>query len=163
MALKSDELRSRLAGQRWTAQNIVLNAEVSTLPDRLDFLTQSPHLRAVLRSTAAFCGADFGALRVADLGCLEGGFSLAFAQRGAEVLGVEGRAENVDKCLLLRDHFALPNLKFAKADVKDFTRERFGEFDVILAMGILYHLDSPVSWLRQVGEATRSVLFVESH
>jgi hypothetical protein len=36
-------------------------------------------------------------------------------------------------------------------------------FDAVLALGILYHLDSPAAWLRQVSAATRKVLIVDSH
>lgn len=163
MSLTTEELRSRLARQRWTAQNIVLNAEVSTLPGRPDFLEQSPHVRAVVRTVESFFGADLRGLRIADLGCLEGGYSLALARRGADVLGIEAREENVDKCLLLQEHFAMPNLRFQQGDVKNFARSRFPEFDIVLALGILYHLDDPVSWLRQLGEVTRALLLVESH
>ena len=99
---------------------------------------------------------------MADLGCLEGGFSLAFAQLGAEVVAIEARAENFEKCRLVQEHFGLPNLRFVQGDVKDFDRARYGDFDVVLALGILYHLDDPVAWLRQVAGATRAVLYVET-
>jgi SAM-dependent methyltransferase len=163
MPLSTDELRARLANQRWTAQNIVLNEEVSTIPERPEFLAQSPHVKAVLRTVTSFFGKDLRGVRMADLGCLEGGYSLAFARLGADVVGIEARKENIEKCRLLEAHFAMPNLRFEQADVKELTRDRFGEFDVVLALGILYHLDSPVSWLRQVGQVTRALLLVEGH
>jgi SAM-dependent methyltransferase len=102
-------------------------------------------------------------LRVADLGCLEGGFSLALAQRGMNMLGIEARRKNLEKAQLLKVHFETTNLEFLCDDVKNFSRERFGMFDIVLALGILYHLDQPVAWLRQIAEATSGVLVVESH
>jgi len=102
-------------------------------------------------------------LRVADLGCLEGGFSLALAQRGMNMLGIEARRKNLEKAQLLKEHFETTNLEFLCDDVKNFSRERFGMFDIVLALGILYHLDQPVAWLRQIAEATSGVLVVESH
>lgn len=163
MPLSTEELRARLAARPWTAHNVVLNAEVSTLPGAIDFVEENGIVRAVRRTVESFLGADLRGVRIADLGCLEGGFSLAFARRGAEVLGIEARPENVEKCRLLEEHFALPNLRFDRADVKEFSRERFGAFDVVLALGILYHLDDPVGWLARLGEATEALLVVETH
>src|SRR5262249_37408365 len=51
----------------------------------------------------------------------------------------------------------------ACADVKEFTRDRYGDFDVVLCLGLLYHLDRPVAWLQQAAAATRAVLIVDTH
>ncbi len=163
MPLSTEMLRERLAGQHWTAHNIRLTSELMTLPNQPDFMDTDLRLRAILRILGLLYRTGLVKLRIADLGCLEGGFTLALAQRGASVIGVEARAANLDKARLLKDHFGLPNLEFLLGDVKDFTREGFGEFDVVLALGILYHLDDPLAWLRQVAEATRGVLLVDSH
>jgi SAM-dependent methyltransferase len=161
--LPPDLLRKRLALQRWTAHNLRLTPDIATLPDQPDFLTTNVYLLAIQRFLGALFRGQLTGLRVADLGCLEGGFALAFAQLGAEVVAIEARAENFEKCLLVQEHFGLPNLRFVQGDVKDFDRERYGEFDVVLALGILYHLDDPVAWLRQIAGATRAVLYVETH
>jgi SAM-dependent methyltransferase len=163
MPLDNEELRERLSRQQWTAHNIRLTEELETLPGTPDFLQTDQRLHAVLRSLSVFYRDDFASLRIADLGCLEGGFSLALAQLGASVLGIEARELNVTKANLLQQHFALPNLSFARADVKDFDKDRFGIFDVVLALGILYHLDNPLTWMPQIADATRAVLFVDSH
>jgi SAM-dependent methyltransferase len=163
MAIPAEELKARLAGQRWTAYNIRLTPEITTMPGTPDFMETHLHWLAIRRLLRALYGGSLEGLRVADLGCLEGGFSLALAQMGAEVVGVEARTQNIDKCRLLEEHFALPNLRFAQADVKEFDVSSFGTFDVVLALGILYHLEDPVGWLRQVAGATRSVLYVDTH
>jgi SAM-dependent methyltransferase len=161
--LSEDDLGRRLAAQSWTAHNIELMPGVSTLPGTPPFLSTNLHLLSIFRVLDLLYPAGLTGLRVADLGCLEGGFALAFAQRGAEVVGVEARPDNLAKCALLKEHFGLPNLTFRQADVKTFTVESFGSFDVVLALGILYHLDDPAAWLDQVARATRGVLFVDTH
>jgi hypothetical protein len=88
---------------------------------------------------------------------------MALSRQGAAVLGIEARAKDLEKAGLLKEHFELSGLELLCADVKDFTVERFGTFDVVLALGILYHLDQPVQWLRQVSAATKDVLIVDSH
>jgi SAM-dependent methyltransferase len=163
MTLSNEDLRRRLAGQQWTSHNIRLTNELTTMPGQPDFLETDLRLKAVMRALALFYKDSFSTLRVADLGCLEGGFALALAQRGMSVTGVEARWKNFEKLRLLKDHFGLRNLNFELKDVKNFKRESFGSFDVTLALGILYHLDQPCAWLRQVAEATRGLLIVDSH
>jgi SAM-dependent methyltransferase len=162
--LLSDEwLRRKLAAQKWTAHNVALNKEVTTIPGEPDFLKTNLRLLAILRTLSLLYRGRLADLRVADLGCLEGGFALALAQRGMDVVGIEARAKNLKKAEFLAKYFKLPNLKFELGDVKNFTRETFGDFDVVLALGILYHLDEPTAWLRQIAQATRSVLVIDSH
>jgi 2-polyprenyl-3-methyl-5-hydroxy-6-metoxy-1,4-benzoquinol methylase len=163
MAFTSEQLRERLKDQQWTAHNIRLNSEITTIPGGPDLIEADLRLKALFRVFSLVFNGELAGLRIADLGCLEGGYSLALAQRGAQVVGLEARAKNLEKAQLLKDHFELPNLAFVLADVKNFSRDLFGLFDAVLALGILYHLDSPAAWLRQVSAATRKVLIVDSH
>lgn len=156
-------LRRKLTVQKWSAHNVALTKEVTTIPGQPDFLETDLRLHAILRTLSLLYRGRLADLRVADLGCLEGGFALALAQRGMDVVGIEARAKNLKKAEFLAKYFNLPNLKFELGDVKHFTRETFGDFDVVLALGILYHLDEPAAWLRQIAEATRSVLIIDSH
>lgn len=163
MPLSDKELRRRLAAHPWTSHNIALTDSITTMPGQPDFMKTDLRLRALLRVLAFCYRGTLANLRVADLGCLEGGFALALAQRGMDVVGIEARVKNLEKARLLREHFDLPNLRFMQGDVKDFTRNTFGDFDVVLALGILYHLDQPAAWLRQIAGATGSVLIIDSH
>jgi SAM-dependent methyltransferase len=163
MPFSTEELRKALAGQQWTSHNIRLNADCTTMPGQPDFMETDLRLHAILRVLDMIYGENLGGLRVADLGCCEGGFSLALAQRGADVVGIEARHLNVEKANLLRDHFGLKHLRFDVADVKDFAADAHGQFDVVLALGILYHLDQPAQWLRRVADATRRVLIIDTH
>ncbi len=85
------------------------------------------------------------------------------AQRGTNVVGIEARQTNLTKAFLLKEHFELSNLEFRRDDVKNFTRKSYGTFDIVLALGILYHLDEPLKWMRQLAAATDGVLIVDSH
>jgi 2-polyprenyl-3-methyl-5-hydroxy-6-metoxy-1,4-benzoquinol methylase len=161
--LDTTELEQRLTEQRWTSHNVSLGHGLSTIPGREDFLTQDLRLRAIERSLRALVGPDLTGRSVLDLGSLEGGFALALALRGANVTAIEARSANVAKIRLLRDHFGLGNLEIIEGDVKEISVERLGRFDIVLALGILYHLDDPVPWLRQLGQLTSSVLILDTH
>jgi SAM-dependent methyltransferase len=163
MSLANEELKTKLAKQEWTAHNIQLSPEIMTMPGKADFIETDLRLKAILRVLSFVYRGQLSGLRVADLGCLEGGFTLAMAQQGMDAIGIEARQMNLEKSQLLKEHFDLPQLEFRLDDVKNFTRERYGTFDVVLALGIAYHLDDPVAWLRQVSEMTRGVLIVEAH
>lgn len=163
MPLSNEDLRKRLAKQQWTAHNIRLSDEVTTMPGQPDFVQTDMRLHAIKRVLRLLYGDQLSTLRIADLGCLEGGFATAISREGATVLGIEARATNLEKAALLKEHFELSGMKLLCADVKDFKVERFGTFDVVLALGILYHVDQPVEWLRHVADATRGVLILDSH
>lgn len=156
------DLRSELAAQRWTAHNVRLADGIETMPGQPDLFTTDLRLTAVRRLLRERFGDDLTGVRIADLGCLEGGFATALALDGATVVGIEARPANLAKADLLRRHFGLANLTFELADVKDFTAERFGPFDAVLALGIVYHLDQPAAWLRQLAAVT-PFLVVDTH
>ena len=140
-----------------------LASGVMTIPGEPDFLTTDLRLAAINRTITAYFGTDLSGLRIADLGCLEGGFSAAFAKRGAEVVGLEAREINLAKARLLRRQMQLDNMALVQLDVKDFVVERFGVFDIVLALGIAYHLDRPAAWLRQIAATVGAMLIVDSH
>src|SRR5437764_1400484 len=55
---------------------------------------------------------DKSRIRLADLGCLEGGFAVEFARMGFRVLGLDVRESNLAACRYVKAHTNLPNLEF---------------------------------------------------
>jgi SAM-dependent methyltransferase len=146
----------------FTAHNIVLPGGTETWPG-MEPVAGNGICRAALRDLElAFPGADRSSIRVADLGCLEGGYAAAFAQAGYDVTGFEVRPENLACCEFVAGRLALPNLRFIRSDVRDVFTEP-GEWDAVFCCGLLYHLDDPVAFLRQLGRATRRLLIVQTH
>jgi SAM-dependent methyltransferase len=111
-------------------------------------------------------GESLKTARVLDLGCNTGGFSLELAKLGAaEVIGVEGRPENLADGIERRAAEGLDQVQFlTPEDVRAVTRERFGEFDVVLCLGILYHLDVPAvfEFAREVAAMCRGYALIET-
>ena len=109
------------------------------------------------------CGGSLDGRSIVDLGCLEGGFTLAFAERGAELaLGIEAREISVRRCELARDLLGLSSAEFVQADIKDelTTRE---SFDVVFAAGILYHVADPAQFLVTMRDACSGVALIDTH
>ena len=150
-------LRQACAVTGFTAHNIALPDGTETLPG-VQLVADTGICRAALRAFGLFLGPG---ARIADLGCLEGGYAVAFARAGYRVTGIEARAGNYARCREVAAAVDLPGLNFSHGDVRDM--ERHGEFDGVFCCGLLYHLDKPVSFLRLLGKVTRRVLIVQSH
>lgn len=98
---------------------------------------------------------------VADLGCLHGAYSVAFARAGYQVTGIEARPENIEQCKARAAVEPLPGLRFVQDDVRNLTA--YGPFDAVFCCGLLYHLDKPVKFLAMLGQVTARLLIVQTH
>ncbi len=100
-----------------------------------------------------------------DLGCMEGVVSLALASWGMRrVIGVDARESHIAKALFAKDVLGLKRVDFFKRDVRAL-RFAPGEFDVVLALGIIYHLDAS-DIFRLLSDAfnwTNEMLIVDTH
>jgi 2-polyprenyl-3-methyl-5-hydroxy-6-metoxy-1,4-benzoquinol methylase len=97
-------------------------------------------LRRITQTIADLSGKPWHELRVLDLGSLEGLFAMEFASRGAKVVAIEGRAVNHEKARFAAEQKGLRDIEFVTEDVRNFSKERFGVFDVVVCSGLLYHL-----------------------
>jgi SAM-dependent methyltransferase len=144
----------------FTAHNIVLPDGTQTMPG-VPPVADGGICRAVLRTFGLFLRPGD---RVADLGCLEGGYAAALAAAGYDVLGVEARTRNYARCEYVRERLGLPNLRFTRDDARNLADHgEFGGFGGVLCCGLLYHLDRPSGFLAMLGKVTRKVLIVQSH
>jgi SAM-dependent methyltransferase len=152
-------VRLRLFQRRptFTAHNIELPDGTQTLPGE-PLIGDEPVSNSYLRTLRQFCPPPG---RIADLGCLEGGYAVHFARAGYEVLGIEGQEENFSNCEWISERVGLPNLRFVCDDVRNLSE--YGEFDAVLCAGLLYHLDSPVSFLRELAGVTNRLLIVSTN
>ena len=100
--------------------------------------------------------------RVLDLACLEGDFAAELAMRGAQALGIEGRASNIERG---RARHPMKSLQFTQDDVRNLSREKYGQFDIVLCLGILYHLDAPECFklLRSIAEVCTGFAVIDTH
>ena len=141
----------------FTAHNFEITPGNWTLPGAPEIGTE-PVSVSYLRTIRQFCRSG---ARVADLGCLEGGYSVLLAREGYEVVGIEGQQGNFETCQWVAGQVGLDNLRFVQDDVRDIGDH--GSFDAVLCAGLLYHLDQPVAYLDQLGRLTRRLLIVSTN
>lgn len=126
----------------WHSHNINLGDGVWTLSDRE--LVESSRARRYLQAAGDAAGRRWEELRVLDLACEEGIFGIEAARQGASVVAVEGRPGNVARARFAARALGLGDrYEVHRDDVRNVDAERYGRFDVILNVGILYHLDAP--------------------
>jgi len=97
----------------------------------------------VARVATDLAGGSLEGMRVLDLACDEGNFANEVAEIGAaEVVGIEVR----DSVYVARERARvrhLENARFEQGDVRNVTNATHGTFDIVLCLGIMYHLDTP--------------------
>src|SRR5216684_1102789 len=145
----------------FSSHNILLDDGSETKPDSIR-MTLHARFLAAKRCLNALYPNGFSGLRIVDLACLEGGFTVEFARMGfSEVLGIEIRRSNFANCLLVKNRVSLPNLTFVNDDV--WNLGKYGTFDAIYRGGILYHLDAPKRFLSLMSGLVRKVVIIDTH
>jgi hypothetical protein len=145
----------------FTAHNIRLDDGTLTKPDEAYSMESHPWFMSARRIVDTVFPGDKQRLRLADLGCLEGGYAVEFARMGLQVLGIEVRESNLAACNHVKARTDLPNLRFVRDDVLNIAEH--GVFDVVFCSGLLYHLDRPKSFLETLAAVTTKLVILQTH
>ena len=102
-------------------------------------------------------------LRVLDLGCRDGFFAFEMERRGAEVVGIDYAAPDVTG-FAVAARLLGSSVTYVVENVYDIDPRRHGLFDLVLLLGVLYHLRNPILALDRVRAMVRpgALVFVES-
>ncbi len=92
-----------------------------------------------------------------DLGCGVGYFSRFLADIGLRVTAIDGRHENV-----LEAKTRHPDIEFSTRNAEDPSLGQLGTFDLVLCVGLLYHLENPFQAVRNLHALTGKILVIES-
>lgn len=95
--------------------------------------------------------------RVLDAGCGVGHHTPFYTSRGCTVVGIDGRAENIE---VMKRRY--PDVTGIVGNLQEMSLEPFGPFDVVHCFGLLYHLDSPMAALRRLAAVCREYLLLET-
>ena len=164
--LESRELTSVLKKEfeldiAFTAHNIRLDNGTFTKPEVGQSMEADPWCAAARRILETVFPGQKSQLRLADLGCLEGGYAVEFARMGFQVLGVEVRKENFAACQYVKANTRLPLLDFVCDNAWNIAR--YGSFHAVFCCGLLYHLDRPKKFLETLSSVTKKLLIVQTH
>ncbi|MFN2238744.1 MAG: DUF1698 domain-containing protein [Thermoanaerobaculia bacterium] len=97
---------------------------------------------------------DMRGLRALDLGCSDGYFSFEMEKRGADVVAVDFVPENYTGFAVARKILG-SSVEYRMDNVYNLAPESYGAFDIVLFMGVLYHLRNPLGGLDAIRSVTR--------
>jgi tRNA (mo5U34)-methyltransferase len=115
------------------------------------------------REIAPHLPADLRGARALDIGCNAGFYSFELARRGAQVLAVD-----IDEHYLRQARWAAGELglseqiELRRVGVYELAALDVEPFDVVLFLGVLYHLRHPLLALEIVAALTRGSLVVQT-
>jgi tRNA (mo5U34)-methyltransferase len=93
-------------------------------------------------------------LRALDIGCSDGYFSFEMERRGASVLAMDFVPETYTGFATAREILG-SEVEYAMENVYNLTPEEYGLFDIVLFMGVLYHLRKPLAALDSIRSVMR--------
>lgn len=97
-----------------------------------------------------------------DVGCNAGFYAFEAKRRGAaRVLGVDGQRQHVRQGLFVRKVLGL-DVEFRRLNVYELSPRAVGQFDITLALGLLYHLKHPILALENLYQVTKELLIIET-
>lgn len=158
--METQDLRTRVDALRWyhridLGQGVITHG-VDNSPERL---------------ARAHLPTDLSGRAVLDIGAWDGFFSFEAERRGAaRVVAADhyawhgtgwGTGQGKAGFQLAREVLR-SRVEDVDIDVMDLSPERVGSFDVVLFLGVLYHLPNPLLALERVASVTRGLLILET-
>jgi tRNA (mo5U34)-methyltransferase len=161
----SPELRRELEGGGWMYHwHLAPGVATPLLGANLAEVhrTRSEMIEPVVRDALAAAGPGACAI---DLACNEGWFSHRLLEWGAErVVGIDVREQNIRRATLVRDQLGIPpeRMEFRLSDVLALDPSELGRYDVVLCLGLIYHMEQPMQALRIARQLAAGLCVVES-
>lgn len=101
-------------------------------------------------------------LRILDIAPWNGFFSFECARRGAaEVISLGPDDPDVTGYNRVKSLLNASNCRYIQGSVYDLDPNTFGTFDIVLFLGLIYHLRHPLLALDRIYEVARHMLYVD--
>ena len=111
---------------------------------------------------AATLPEDLHGWKALDIGCNAGYYSFELARRGAEVVAIDSNPHYLRQARWAAEQYGLnERIRFRQQQVYDLARDA-AHYDLVLFLGVLYHLRYPLLGLDIVCEKTRGLLCLQS-
>lgn len=105
--------------------------------------------------------ADCHGMRVLDLGTRDGFFAFELERRGAEVVAVDYLPVEESGFAVAAELLG-SRVLYVQCNLYELSPASFGTFDLVLFLGLLYHLPDPLGALRVVRNLTRTRMVLET-
>ena len=153
-----EEPRRQIAALGPWFHNLHLPNGLQTAPDH--FLGDFPAFK--WNDLAPHLPADLEGWSVLDIGCNAGFYSFELARRGAQVTGIDVNPRYLEQARWAATQFGLEDrVEFKRMQVYDLAAYD-GAFDMVLFMGVFYHLRYPLLGLDLVAQKVRRLLVFQT-
>ena len=105
---------------------------------------------------------DLSGKRVLDIGCFEGFFTFECERRGTEVVAIDVIPPGPESGFSLAYELVGSRATFHYASIYDLNPEQFGTFDLVLCLGVIYHLRHPLLGLERARSVCKDKFIVET-
>ncbi|MBV9325628.1 MAG: DUF1698 domain-containing protein [Chloroflexi bacterium] len=147
-----DQLAERIASKQW--YHIIEVSPGLRTPGRYD---PSP-----LLDTMGF-PKDLTGKTVLDIGSYDGFFAFEAEKRGAQRVLATDRHPADHAGFAIARELRGSKVEYQPTSVYDLSPEVHGTFDVVLFLGVLYHLRHPLLAMDKIHSVCREYMFLESH
>jgi tRNA (mo5U34)-methyltransferase len=106
--------------------------------------------------------ADCRGLRVLDLGTRDGFFAFELERRGAEVVAVDYQPCDATGFRVAAELVG-SKVVYIQDNIYNLSPEKYGTFDLVLFLGLIYHLPDPLWCLSLVRAVCKNLLILETH
>src|SRR6266536_6668731 len=139
-ALSNQELLRRINSFDYWQYPFDLGNGVVITPTRKQYVEKKTDLRSFIWPVVLdLFGGSLDGLRVLDVGCNAGFFSLEAHRSGAAfVLGIDAREKHIEQAKLVRDALNIDpgKLEYRQMNILDLSRARLGEYDLVLFLRV---------------------------
>lgn len=106
---------------------------------------------------------DMSGLTLADVGASNGYYSFEARKRGAKVVAFDFRHKDNSGFGLAQYINGMSDIEYHNVNVLNMTPDKYGQFDVVLALGLFYHVSDPYMALANCASLSRNRLLIESY
>lgn len=113
-----------------------------------------------LRNACVARSLDVSGMRVLDVGCAHGRYSLYLADSAREVVGIDRSRDRIAVAEQTRQALGYSNVKFRLADISEpGLFEELGAFDLVIAWGFLHRIPDVFSLVHKLAEVADAFSF----
>jgi tRNA (mo5U34)-methyltransferase len=110
-------------------------------------------------------GGSLTGKRVLDLGCNQGFWSLAAVENDCDyLLGIDGRQMHIEQARFVFDVKGIDKdrYNFRCGNIFDLLNDDLGTFDIVLCLGLMYHISKPMTLLEQISAINTDLLVIDT-
>jgi 2-polyprenyl-3-methyl-5-hydroxy-6-metoxy-1,4-benzoquinol methylase len=149
----------KLAPNPINALSIFKDEWSSTLPSQLGIAGPGPHQLfddARIKQIYEYIP-DISQFKILELGPLEGGHSFMLNSKAKKIVAIEANRNAFLKCLIVKNLLSLDKVEFLYGDFMQLNEKE--SYDLIVAVGVLYHMENPVQLLESLSRISDRIFF----